>query len=79
MSRRYPELYLGRGQALAIKGEFKCAVADLDEAIRLGHEDAEVFESRGDAKAKLGDSRGAKADHDRAAQLGPKSNPKKKP
>jgi hypothetical protein len=53
-------------------GDLDRARDDLDEAIRLGHQVANIFRTRAEVRAKLGDSEGTKADRDRAARLGPK-------
>ncbi len=78
ISRRFPELYVARGRAFGSKGEFARAISDCNEAIRLGREDAEVFQARGDAKAKLGDAAGAKKDFDRANWLRSRAGPQSK-
>jgi lipoprotein NlpI len=62
---------INRGYALNAIHQYRRAIADLDEALRLQPKSAESLNYRGRAKAFMGDDAGAMADLDRAVALDP--------
>jgi tetratricopeptide (TPR) repeat protein len=64
---------VARGTALALKGEYDRAMADLDAAVGLNPNDHEAFNSRAYVHFRLGHLESAIADYDRAVALNPKS------
>ena len=52
-------------------GDYKGAVSDLDAALRLEPDDAEIYKERAKAKVELGDYKGAVSDLDAALRLEP--------
>ncbi len=78
-----------RGYSYGEIGQYRRAIQDLDESIRLSPEHAETWYTRHLCKERLGDNAGAQADYLRAKQLDPKideeesgaaaSQPKKRP
>ena len=61
-----------RGNAKSHMGDYKGAIADLDQALKIDPKDAEVYNNRGSAKGRMGDHKGALADYDRAIEINPK-------
>jgi tetratricopeptide (TPR) repeat protein len=68
------KFYRQRGIAAYRGGDFRQAIADLDQAIRLDPKDAKAYNIRGNAWDYLGDSDRALADYDEAIDLDP-NNP----
>ncbi len=66
--------YLGRGWAYNETGQYRLALRDLDECIRLQYSSdlATAYWERHIAKQGLGDKAGAEADYRRAKQLNPR-------
>jgi tetratricopeptide (TPR) repeat protein len=64
--------YIGRGVAYAGLEDYKSAIADLSQAIRLAPKYAPAYISRGNARNVLGDHKSAIADLDQAIRLDPK-------
>lgn len=60
-----------RASARAARGDWKAAVADFDEAIKLEPAKADYWRSRATARERSGDGRGARADFDKAIALSP--------
>lgn len=69
-----PEFYYVRGWAHGKLEDFAGAIADLDDAIRLGLKTSEVFEERADAWAHQGRFENALADYAEAILLNPKAS-----
>jgi tetratricopeptide (TPR) repeat protein len=65
-------LYNLRGSAYYDKGEYDIAIADFNDAIRIGPPSGIVFHNRGNAFRSRGDYAKAIADYDQAIKLGPK-------
>ena len=65
------DTYFRRGYAKAELGDYKGAIADYTEGIRLKPNDANAYYNRGTAKAKLGKYVTAIADYNIAIQLKP--------
>jgi len=65
--------YEFRGIAKEKKGDLNGAIADYDQAIRIGPKFSVPYYSRGMAKQKKGDLNGALADYNQAIQLNPKN------
>jgi tetratricopeptide (TPR) repeat protein len=65
-----PNGYSIRGGALARQGDYQKAIADYDQAIKLGPKFAVAYAGRAGAKFNLGDRRGAREDTTRACELG---------
>jgi tetratricopeptide (TPR) repeat protein len=65
------ELRMDRAQALAARGGFKAALADLDRARALAPERADILVFRGSALRHLGEPEKALADLERALALDP--------
>ncbi|WP_421852756.1 aspartyl protease family protein [Novosphingobium sp.] len=63
-----------RASGFAARRDWKAAVADYDEAIRLEAGKAEYWLGRADARERTGDAKGARADFDKAITLTP-NNP----
>jgi tetratricopeptide (TPR) repeat protein len=66
--------YRERGIAAYRGGDFRQAIADLDQAIRLDPNDAKAYNIRGNAWDYAGDSDRALADYDEAIRIDP-NNP----
>lgn len=60
-----------RASARASRGDWKAAVADYDEALKLEPGKAEYWRSRANARWRTGDAGGARADFDKAIALAP--------
>lgn len=60
-----------RASARASRGDWKAAVADYDEAIRLEPAKADYWRGRANARGRTGDDAGARADFDKAITLAP--------
>lgn len=66
------EIYVNRGAALIIKGDYAEAVAQIDRGLALGVEEAgKAYYNRAMAKEWLDDTRGAYFDYRKAAELDP--------
>src|SRR5262249_2817192 len=68
-----------RGLARAAREQYREALDDMDQSLKLGRELPEVYDARGDIRARQGDAEGAKADHARAAELRSEAKPTEKP
>jgi tetratricopeptide (TPR) repeat protein len=69
-----PELVsLIRGQAKDARGDYKGAIADYNQAIRMNPASIEAYFYRGTARQATGNSAGAIADFDRVVALDPKN------
>jgi tetratricopeptide (TPR) repeat protein len=66
------QLPVERGRILSRDGEYRAAIQQFDEHLKLDPQSGEAHYHRGLAKLKLGDTAGAEADFDRAASLDPK-------
>ncbi|MGY2989919.1 MULTISPECIES: caspase family protein [Bradyrhizobium] len=66
-------VYNLRGSAYFDKGEYDIAIADFDDALRLGPPSGIIFHNRGNAYRSKGDYAKAIADYDAAIKAGPKS------
>jgi Flp pilus assembly protein TadD len=53
------------------KDDYKAAVADFDEAIRLDPRDADAYQSRGAMHEELGNAAAARADYAKALEILP--------
>ncbi len=71
LSPQDPELWIDRGQTLATAKNYKEAVLDFDQAIKLDAERADAFLFRASARRFLEDLPGARQDIDRALRLKP--------
>jgi tetratricopeptide (TPR) repeat protein len=60
-----------RGLEKFEKKDFKGAIEDYDQAIKLKPDYTDAYINRGDARGKLGDDKGAIADYDQAIKLKP--------
>jgi tetratricopeptide (TPR) repeat protein len=65
-------LYNMRGSAYFDKGEDDIAIADFNDALRIGPPNATIFHNRGNAWHSKGDNHRAIADYDQAIRLNPK-------
>jgi tetratricopeptide (TPR) repeat protein len=65
--------FLVRGDAKFKKGDFKGAIADYDQAIRLNSTFVAAFANRGSARAGAKDYKGAIEDFDQAIRLNPRA------
>jgi tetratricopeptide (TPR) repeat protein len=65
-------LYNMRGSAYFDKGEDDIAIADFNDALRIGPPNATIFHNRGNARHSKGDNARAIADYDEAIRLNPK-------
>ncbi len=63
--------FRSRGTALSLEGNYKEAIQDLNEAIRLNHKDFKAYSNRGFARIKLGDYEGAIEDFSQAISIDP--------
>jgi tetratricopeptide (TPR) repeat protein len=61
-----------QSQEKSKKGDYKGAIADLDQAIRLNPKNALIYNNRGTIRYKLGDKQGAIIDYDQAIRLNSK-------
>ena len=68
----FPHGYIGRGDALYVKGEYDEAIEDFDTAIGLDENDPVAYYGRGLAHLSLGDAPIARAREDlnKALELG---------
>ena len=66
-------LYNLRGSAYYDKGEYDIAIADFNDALRLGPPSGTIFHNRGNACRGKGDYAKAIADYDEAIRLDPKA------
>src|SRR3954470_18013108 len=66
-------LYNLRGSAYYDKGEDDIAIADFNDALRIGPPSGSIFHNRGNAWRSRGDYANAIADYDQAIRLGPPS------
>src|ERR1700748_962891 len=62
--------YNMRGSAYFDKGEYDIAIADFNDAIRIGPPNGTLFHNRGNAFRGMGDYARAIADYDQAIKLG---------
>jgi len=69
-----PAFYLARGELRSRRGDFDRAIADFDEAIRLGPGKALAYSHRGNAWRSKGDQDRALADYEAAIRIDP-NNP----
>jgi len=85
--KKYLSFFLtNRGYAKFGLGDYRGAIKDCDEALRLNPNYPDAYNNRGAAKSELGDYKGAIKDHDEALRLNPndpadynnRSNAKKK-
>jgi tetratricopeptide (TPR) repeat protein len=65
-------LYNMRGSAYYDKGEYDIAIADFNDALRIGPPSGIIFHNRGNALRSKGDFAHAIADYDEAIRLNPK-------
>jgi tetratricopeptide (TPR) repeat protein len=65
-------LYNMRGSAYFDKGEYDIAIADFNDALRIGPPSGTIFHNRGNAWHAKGDNARAIADYDEAIRLSPK-------
>ncbi len=63
--------FLNRGILYAKQANYKLAMADFDQAVKLEPDNAKSYDNRGHTRLLSGDNRGAIADYDRAVQLDP--------
>lgn len=66
-------VYNLRGSAYYDRGEYEIAVADFDDALKLGPPDGTIFHNRGNAWRGKGDYAKAIADYDMSIKANPKS------
>ncbi|WP_348638284.1 tetratricopeptide repeat protein [Bradyrhizobium sp. ISRA463] len=66
-------IYNLRGSAYYDKGEYDIAIADFNDALRMGPPSGIIFHNRGNAWRAKGDYARAIADYDTAIKAGPKS------
>src|SRR3981189_1294491 len=64
-------LYNMRGSAYYDKGEYDIAIADFNDALRIGPPSGTIFHNRGNAWRSKGDYARAIADYDEAIRLTP--------
>ena len=69
-----PAFYLARGELRSRRGDLDRAIADFDEAIRLGPDKAPAYSHRGNAWRSKGDKDRALADYEAAIRIDP-NNP----
>jgi tetratricopeptide (TPR) repeat protein len=69
---REATVYVARGLAYKLKGEYDRAIADYDQALKLKPRDATVYNNRGSAWWKKQDFDRALADYDTSIRLDPK-------
>jgi tetratricopeptide (TPR) repeat protein len=65
------EAYYNKGNEKSASGDFKGAIADYSEAIKLSPDLVSAWYNRGTAKANTGDMKGAIKDFDKAISLKP--------
>ena len=65
------DTYLSKGFALSLKKDYKEAITNYDQAIKLNPNLAEAYNNRGNVRDDLGDKQGAIADYDQAIKLNP--------
>ena len=53
------------------QGDYQGAIADYDQALKVGPQDAEAYYGRGAARLELGDYHGAIADYSQALRINP--------
>ena len=70
---RASPLYNLRGSAYYDKGEYDIAIADFNDALRIGPPSGIIFHNRGNAWRSKGEYAKAIADYDQAIKLGPTS------
>jgi tetratricopeptide (TPR) repeat protein len=64
--------YLLQGSRKAKSKDYKGAIADYDQAIRLSPNNASAYSNRGFARGELGENQGALSDYDQAIRINPK-------
>ena len=69
-----PEAYNNRAIAKANLGQYREAIADYDEAIRLKPNNPEAYNNRAVSKLRLGDVDAARQDLQTAIELAEKAN-----
>ncbi|MBO1349641.1 MAG: tetratricopeptide repeat protein [Hormoscilla sp. GUM202] len=67
----YPFAYFQRGYARGKLGDYKGAIADYSQALKIIPDDAKAYGNRGISRHKLGDYKGAIADYNRAIKINP--------
>ncbi len=72
-SPKADDFYIQAGDK-STKGDFKGAIADYTEAIRLNPNYANAYNDRGNARYYLGDKQGAIADYTQALRFNPKND-----
>jgi tetratricopeptide (TPR) repeat protein len=72
-SRITAVIYVARAQTFTAKGEFKRAIADATEAIRLNPRFSLAYNARGVAYGNMGDTTKSISDFDAALRLDPNS------
>jgi tetratricopeptide (TPR) repeat protein len=65
------DTYLSKGFALSLKKDYKEAITNYDQAIKLNPNLAEAYNNRGNARSHLADNLGAIADYTQAIKLNP--------
>lgn len=68
---REAAMYIGRGEAYWLNGEFERAIDDWSEAIRANPKNADAFNNRATAYYQRGEYKKAIADYQQAAELSP--------